>query len=690
MTYNFEDLEVRVTEAVAIPKAYTDFTDVDPNKLHELAELEEFIRTKGSGRAFREAVIQLFKRYILTVSSQGNANVEVSAARGIYQVLKDRLDDMDNTDFSLQETIALIDTQIKSLVVSAGDGSKPAELTDIRVGEDGITYTTAGESVRTQLGKKVSYTYGANIIDKLSATVGYYVSSTAGAKNANTSYQYNTIQSEAGIAYYMNIKANIHIAFFNSSGTYISGLLDPATFTTPTGTKYFTVSYTTSQAGAIMVSKEPIASYQPYSEGVSGSEILTNTVTSDKLAKDLQVKLDNAVAYTTGTNLIDKNNADVGFYRSYTTGFRNAQAVYQINKIEVKSTDTYYLQFASNVHISFFDVANVYISGLLDPKGAFNQPANAVWMYVSYQIAQKDAIVVSKTPVSAYVPYEYGIDGSKLNSQSITVESLSADLKDTLGASKVIKVGPGQTYTSLLKAISENTATKNTYQLVNYQVDMKQEYIDKYGADFFTNYVDYSGSDYNKRGYNLKVGDSLVGDAKSKITWNYDNSNTNVTTWFSPINLTMNNRVSNVNVEVSDGSCRYIVHDDFAWGAEGTNVIEFSKFKGRSHFSQGIGGGMMLNSTYIIDTCVFEDTGTLALTYHNNSQANAKNKLIVKNTWCSAGLGIRGTWYGQSIEMSEMIVTGCKADDIFVQEHTSDGTSPNVNLVLKAFANETL
>lgn len=690
MAYDFESLQQRVDEAIANPRYYTDFGDIDPNVLHEIQELLNFIRTKGSGRAFREAVAQLFERYILTVSMQGNANLEVSAARGTFKTLKDRLDNLDMTDESLAHDIAVISNQITSLIANAGDGSIPSELIDIRTGGDGVNYATAGEAVRKQLDKKVSYQAGLNVINKLTAVTGYYISATAGAKNTNASFQYNTITSLEGVTYYMNIKAGIHVAFFNSSNTFISGLTDPSSFVTPTGTRYFTVSYPTTQASAIMVSKEPIKAYVPYVEGIAGTDLLLNSVSSDKLTTELQTKLDNAVAYTTGVNLVDGNNADVGFYRAYNTGFRNAQSVYQISEVPATPADTFYLKFASNVHIAFFDLSGTYISGLLTPVGSFTPPANTVKMYVSYQIAQKDQIVVAKSDVTSYVPYEYGIDGNKLNSASVTAEALSTDLKDSLGASKIIKVGPGQQYTSLLKAISENTTTKNTYQLVNYQVDMKQEYLDHYGADFFTNYVDYSGSDYNKRGYNLKVGDSLVGDAKSKITWNYDNANANVCTWFSPINLTMNNKVSNVNVEVSDGSCRYIVHDDFAWGAEGTNIIEFSKFKGRSHFSQGVGGGMMLNSTYIIDTCVFEDNGALALTYHNNSQANAKNKLIVKNTWCSAGLGIRGTWYGQSTEISEMIVTGCKADTIFVQAHTVDGTSPNINLVLKEYANEKL
>lgn len=694
MSYDFQPLEKAVQEAIAIPASYTDFTDVNPDVLHEIAELEIFLKTKGTGRAFREAVIQLFKRYILTVSSQGNANLEVSAARGMYKWLKDRLDAMDLTDATIATDLDVVQSQISQLIASAGDGTKPAELTDIRVGDDGLIYATAGEAVRNQLNKKISYDQGENLIDKNNADVGYFYSATAGTKQANASYQYNTIMSEENITYYMNIKANIHIAYFDLTGKYLGGLVDPSTFTTPAGTKYFIVSYTTSQANLIMVAKSPITVYKPYIEGVDAAKILNSTISADKFVPELKEKVDSMVVFEPGVNLINKDVAQVGYYRGYSNGNLTAQSLYQINYIKVNAGDTYYIQFASNVHIAFFDSEDVYISGP-SPTGLTSVvvPTNAVKMSVSYQIAQKDTIVVSKTQVDQFQPFVFGINGENINPGTISIEAFDENLSVLIGnVGNVVKVGPGQEYTSLLQAISDHATVPDiTYKLINYHVDMYQEYVDHYGADFFTNYTGYDGSsDYNLRGYNLKFGDKLIADHRSSIKWTYDNSNDKVCTYFSPLNMTMNNYVKDLYIKITDGSCRYIVHDDFAWGKEGINHYDNCKFEGKSKFEQGIGGGFGFNSTYLIDTCKFINCGPDALTYHVNSGTGGKNKYIVKDTYLTPGSSIRGTYYGTSTEVSEMTVTGCRADKIYVKAHTIDGTSPNINLELTEWHNDVL
>ncbi|OHY30938.1 hypothetical protein BI362_00945 [Streptococcus parauberis] len=160
MVYEFESLQRRVDEAVANPRYYTDFTGVDPTTLHELSQLLTFVRTKGSGAAFREAVAQLFERYILTLSSQGNANLEVSMARGTFKTLKDRIEALSLADSSnytdlladisqIATDLTAAKTQMNNIVANAGNGNS-SEVTDIRLGFDGKTDTTAGVAVRRQ------------------------------------------------------------------------------------------------------------------------------------------------------------------------------------------------------------------------------------------------------------------------------------------------------------------------------------------------------------------------------------------------------------------------------------------------------------------------------------------------------------------------------------------------------------
>lgn len=641
------------------------------------------------------SVIDLLNKMASIYTNALSDHAEILTARGGQSSLDSRLDSLDSKDTDLQNqvnanktSISGLDSRLSTVVASSGSG-KDSEVVDARTDEQGNVFNSLGEAVRN----KVSYKPGTNLINPAKAVTGYYVSSTVGAKNPDATYQYNTIMSIENMTFYLVPVSNIHVAFFNASNGFISGLVDPKSFTTPAGTKYFTVSYKTSVAGQVMLSKTPITTYLPYVSGMDGNEILKGTISGDKLLPDLKLKVETAVSYVEGVNKINKDVATTGYYVSGTAGAKNANASYQYNYLNVNAGDQFYLYYASNVHIAFFNSTGTFISGLVSPSNPFTVPANAVQMSVSYQISQKDTIVLSKQQVSQYVPYELGIDGTKINSQTIQYNALSADLVEAIKATKLIKVGPGQTYTSLLRAISENTGTKNTYQLVNYVVDMKQEYLDYYGTDFFTNYVDYSGSDFNKRGYNLKVGDNLIADPKSKIVWNYDASNVNVNTWFSPLNLTINNKVDGLDVDVvTDYSCRYLVHDDFAWDNNGKNHVSRCHFKGRSYFFQIVGAGMSTNSEYLYENCKFEDSGNpvdpsntkeqLAYTIHNNSKAGAKNNVELKDCWTSPNLSIRATHYGQSTEISEFTVTNCKTKSVYTKAHTVDGTSPNENVKL--------
>ena len=94
MAYDFNSLTKQAVEASKRDKFYTDFGDVDPNKLHQISELTEWVRTKGKGSDVREVIAQLFERTWLEGIKEGNANFEVAQARGNYETLSNRLSAM--------------------------------------------------------------------------------------------------------------------------------------------------------------------------------------------------------------------------------------------------------------------------------------------------------------------------------------------------------------------------------------------------------------------------------------------------------------------------------------------------------------------------------------------------------------------------------------------------------------------
>lgn len=96
MAYDFNSLTKQADEASNRDKFYTDFEDVDPNVLHQISDLTEWIRTKGKGSDVREVIAQLFERTWIEGTKEGNANLEVAKARGEFDTLSNRLRDMIN------------------------------------------------------------------------------------------------------------------------------------------------------------------------------------------------------------------------------------------------------------------------------------------------------------------------------------------------------------------------------------------------------------------------------------------------------------------------------------------------------------------------------------------------------------------------------------------------------------------
>lgn len=94
MAYDFNSLTKQAVEATNRDGFYTDFEDVDTSKLHQISELTEWMRTKGKGSDVREVIAQLFERTWLEGTKEGNANLEVAKARGVYSELASRLNDM--------------------------------------------------------------------------------------------------------------------------------------------------------------------------------------------------------------------------------------------------------------------------------------------------------------------------------------------------------------------------------------------------------------------------------------------------------------------------------------------------------------------------------------------------------------------------------------------------------------------
>lgn len=239
MAYDFKSLTKQADEASNRGKFYTDFKDVDPNVLHQISDLTEWIRTKGKGSDVREIIAQLFERTWLEGTKEGNANMEVAKARGTAVTLGDRLQAMDGKISQTTTDITRTESRIDGLIANAGNGTVPSELTDMRVDRNGLRYTTAREAVVNQLDVLFDTLKTNNILTFRKKVNGYYCD---GRIRASSNYYYiDKIPVKSGTTYHSNSEMR-YVVLFNASNVIVTSLEKVREFTV-TQDGYAIISY---------------------------------------------------------------------------------------------------------------------------------------------------------------------------------------------------------------------------------------------------------------------------------------------------------------------------------------------------------------------------------------------------------------------------------------------------------------
>ena len=621
---------------------------------------------------------QAIARAIVNLAGAVNlANAEV----------KEEANKFNKTAASVTTKLAVERARIDNLL--SGAAADDAELVDVRVGADGVTYDSAGTAVREQLKAKMD---AVDCISPKSATKNllllehyktgsYYDSNSGELVSGENSGHYPTVKVEPD-ALYTNCRCQI-LCIYDEDMNFIESDTKYAaikTFKTPENAAYVTVGGSLENYG---------------SEGLYFGEYTGEYVAGEKLftieqVDGLKKELDRVLTKSVGKNLFNKNSETLvmGMYINAVTGELGSHTAYCYDVVEALPGETYTVSTNQNVHIAFFDASGAYISGTSSSNSVtFVAPNNAVTMSVSVRQEHLEKFQLEKGNVQTpYADYQEGLNGSEIVDHSIGYEKLSKDVQNELGK-RAIHVGDGYEYQSVLKALKAHDGEGVTCYVHTGVYDLVAEYVEEYGVDYFDNYSGYAGSDdLFDRGLNLSNGTSLVGVGIVEIDFYYTGNNEAVKKYFAPINTTQNNTVENITLAIGESCCRYGIHDDFA-DDEGTNVFRNCYFYGASYLNTFMGCGFGMKNTYIIENCVFENAGGLNIAYHNNEKAGAKNKLLIKDCYCNGR--IRGGMYGASTEASLMVVTNCKASGISCVLTDETGTYTNKNIKLCEWNNVT-
>ena len=158
---------------------------------------------------------------------------------------------------SYTKLLEAINARVDNII--AGEAPSAAEVVDARYGADGVSYASLGDSIRGQASglkndinlvaegdtvafiDKINYIYGTPVNGK-------YISYNTGNIGTNASWSYYfPIKIEGGFWYSASF-GSAHVAFYDDTLTYISGVLvasDKRPFQAPSNAAYMAYSYQT-------------------------------------------------------------------------------------------------------------------------------------------------------------------------------------------------------------------------------------------------------------------------------------------------------------------------------------------------------------------------------------------------------------------------------------------------------------
>ncbi|WP_438838138.1 SGNH/GDSL hydrolase family protein [Streptococcus pluranimalium] len=401
------------------------YDDVTPlPKTNSVNVLLEAIRKKTRGADVREAIVKAIEIAYETGSSNGNANLEVSKARGFFNTLSDRLENLDSNLSKALSEVATSDSRIDGLIANAGDGTVPSELTDMRTGSDGFTYTTAGDALRT-IGKVVENSFKVPL--KLSP--GYYVTAPTGEVAQHTNQQYKaTDYIDVGGVKTVKIDSKFSgasdgYAFYDKNKKYISGSSVYAKeIAVPASARYFKFT-------AYGLEDSAVRAFLIYD--YNALMPVLNTLNSEQMPSKINnlVKLDFTLTnkrYIVATSGYDAAIEDVRFW---STSYIN---VSNLSKVTINSNFSGYSD-----GYSFYDENKNFISGSTTFTSTITVPSNAAFLrftvfnidstlasasgdFTFYQLNEKIEKIAEGVDVSAKTNYSYAIGKTLMIGDSLT------------------------------------------------------------------------------------------------------------------------------------------------------------------------------------------------------------------------------------------------------------------------------
>jgi len=286
------------------------------------------------------------------------------------------------------------------------------------------------------------------------------------------------------------------------------------------------------------------------------------------------------------------------------------------------------------------------------------------------------------TPENIYYRYSSTVFLPWINLSDKLVKRAVAKTTNTL------TVASGGSILATLKKCYEDGYTRLVVEAGEY--DVIAEYEDYYGSSYFVDYTGYAGkADEFTRGLWLE-NIEVVFNPGAKVICKYTGNNSAVVNNFCA--FATGNNVTIDGLHLDSENLRYGIHADFNSGTDVTT------FKVRNcdlrHYRntvncQAIGAGLGIHVLWEIENTIFRsDYGAIVFRIHNNINAGAQSKVVIRNCYIAGPGYFRFNHYSESEALTDVLISGCSYYNEPVVGMEIEGATTPENMRLIAWNNE--
>lgn len=219
--------------------------------------------------------------------------------------------------------------------------------------------------------------------------------------------------------------------------------------------------------------------------------------------------------------------------------------------------------------------------------------------------------------------------------------------------------------------------------------DIIEEYKNHYGTDYFTTYTGYADqTDKNTRGIWLENME-IIFNPGAKVSCHYTGANANVPAYFSA--FACGNNVVIDGLDLDSSNLRYGIHPDFNTGSDRTYfTVKNCKISHNktSDNSQALGCGLGIHVDWLFENNVFVSHGSSAVVkIHNNESNECCSNVRIKDCYIEGDGHFEFNRHSKTTKPTTIIVSGCSYKRLPVVGRVTTG-SPTDNMKLYAFNNE--